>query len=638
MKRPWQIWLLFALSLAVVVPAVGWLTVNVLELDRAEAVARAQIELEQDVNSVMWTMDAEILTPLMAREVARPYSAYQPFYTLPAETNRQIDEPRVASPLLTQPSPYILLHFQLNADGTLTSPQAPEPECSAWAVENGTSVENIDISKGRVSLLRGSLDYEQILARLPEATISTGNPVGFQSPMPSNRAFLAEDPLVANGIDLSANGGQRSSPIAGKPAGNLSPATSQDSVPGAFGGGDGSKLRGRKGQRGGKEFNSRRQALQNYAQQQLAQQRRQLPKPAQPNRVTEGASLPFWVKGQLLLARRVKIADAVLIQGAWLDWQQLRAVLVATISDVLPDADLVPLRPADGPEPGRTLATIPVQLVVSDPSAVGPGLFSPIRVSLMIAWACLLLATCAVAALLMGVINLSERRGAFVSAVTHELRTPLTTFRMYAEMLADGMLSDPAQRQKYLQTLCVEADRLWHLVENVLAYAQLERGNRNGRHEVLTVHQLLVRVQPRLEDRARLSQMKLEIDVGEAVGGQMVRTDPSAAEQILFNLVDNACKYATMADDSRIHIDTRLCETRVDFSVKDHGPGISDKASRQLFRPFSKSVDDAAHSAPGVGLGLALSERLARKIGGTLRLEKSGDGGACFVLRLPVAV
>ena len=43
-------------------------------------------------------------------------------------------------------------HFQLNADGTLTSPQAPEPECSAWAVENGPSVENIDISKGRVSL------------------------------------------------------------------------------------------------------------------------------------------------------------------------------------------------------------------------------------------------------------------------------------------------------------------------------------------------------------------------------------------------------------------------------------------------------------------------------------------------------
>ena len=208
----------------------------------------------------------------------------------------------------------------------------------------------------------------------------------------------------------------------------------------------------------------------------------------------------------------------------------------------------------------------------------------------MIAWACLLLATCAVAALLMGVINLSERRGAFVSAVTHELRTPLTTFRMYAEMLADGMLSDPVQRQKYLQTLRVEADRLWHLVENVLAYAQLERGNHNGRHEVLTVHQLLVRVQPRLEDRARLSQMKMVIDVGEAVGGQMVRTDPSAAEQILFNLVDNACKYATMADDPRIHIDTRLCETRVDFSVKDHGPGISDKALRQLFRRLASAL------------------------------------------------
>ena len=83
-------------------------------------------------------------------------------------------------------------------------------------------------------------------------------------------------------------------------------------------------------------------------------------------------------------------------------------------------------------------------------------------------------------------VALSERRGAFVSAVTHELRTPLTTFRMYAEMLAEGMVPSPEARQKYLETLRREADRLAHLVENVLQYARLERGRPGGRRENVT--------------------------------------------------------------------------------------------------------------------------------------------------------
>src|SRR5439155_15089133 len=112
---------------------------------------------------------------------------------------------------------------------------------------------------------------------------------------------------------------------------------------------------------------------------------------------------------------------------------------------------------------------------------------TPVRVSLSIAWLCALLAAGAVAALLLGAVRLSERRGAFVSAVTHELRTPLTTFRMYAEMLAGGMVPDEARRRHYLETLRIEADRLSHLVENVLSYARLERGVSRSRLEPVGV-------------------------------------------------------------------------------------------------------------------------------------------------------
>ena len=160
------------------------------------------------------------------------------------------------------------------------------------------------------------------------------------------------------------------------------------------------------------------------------------------------------------------------------DWHRLEPVLLDRISDLFPDARLEPLdSPGIKPDDTRRLASVPAQIVVPAATFDAPTLpwNTPLRVSLVIAWICVAVASIAVAALLRGALTLSERRGAFVSAVTHELRTPLTTFRMYSEMLATGMVADPASRQHYLETLVSESDRLGHLIENVFAYARLER-------------------------------------------------------------------------------------------------------------------------------------------------------------------
>ena len=71
--------------------------------------------------------------------------------------------------------------------------------------------------------------------------------------------------------------------------------------------------------------------------------------------------------------------------------------------------------------------------------------------------------------------------------------------------------------------------------------------------------------------------------------------------------------------------------------VRDHGQGISAESAKRLFKPFSKSAQEAAHSAPGIGLGLALCRRLSRSIGGDLRLVTNVTRGACFELRLPLS-
>ena len=250
-------------------------------------------------------------------------------------------------------------------------------------------------------------------------------------------------------------------------------------------------------------------------------------------------------------------------------------------------------------------------------------------------------------ALLFGAIRLGERRGAFVSAVTHELRTPLTTFQLYTDLLSDGGADmAPEKRQKYVETLRGEAGRLSHLVENVLAYAQLERAPARRQSEKISLGNILERARDRLEHRANEAGMAVVFDMLSPVARREVDIDVSAVEQILFNLVDNACKYArnppsgeTENNLAEIQLSAVTDERgRPALRVADNGPGIRPAEAKRLFRPFEKSADQAAHSAPGVGLGLALCRRLARSLGGDLMLEPStseSGGGASFLLALP---
>src|SRR5262249_55769589 len=144
--------------------------------------------------------------------------------------------------------------------------------------------------------------------------------------------------------------------------------------------------------------------------------------------------------------------QASFLQGCWLDWSAIRMELLANVSDLLPNAHLEPVRTADE-APTRRLAALPARLVIGPELAVAEPAWSPVRLSLWIAWTCLTVAAGAVALLLGGALALSQRRGTFVSAVTHELRTPLTTFRLYTEMLSEGMVCDPEARSSYLRTL-----------------------------------------------------------------------------------------------------------------------------------------------------------------------------------------
>jgi len=310
--------------------------------------------------------------------------------------------------------------------------------------------------------------------------------------------------------------------------------------------------------------------------------------------------------------------------------------LLKLVEDLLPHADLAPL--LKPPAAGQThlLASVPAQLIAGPIPVEPQDGWSILHVSLGIAWIAVLLATFAVGAVLQRTIELNQRRGAFVSAVTHELRTPLTTFRIYTEMLDEGMVTDSEKQKQYFGTLHGEAKRLSHLVENVLTYAQLENNRGGGqRIESVMLTELKERIAPRLADRAAQSGMELAIEMDDAARNVAVRTDIPAVERILVNLVDNAAKYGRK-EQNNIMFSIGLKKGMAILSIRDHGLGISPRLQKKLFIPFSKSASEAANSAPGVGLGLSISRRLAHQMHGDLILDSAVTDGARFILTLPL--
>jgi signal transduction histidine kinase len=233
-------------------------------------------------------------------------------------------------------------------------------------------------------------------------------------------------------------------------------------------------------------------------------------------------------------------------------------------------------------------------------------------------------------------LTLARQKTDFVSNVSHELKTPLTSIRMFSELLAEGRVTDAAKQRNYLQVITAEAARLTRLINNVLDFSRLERGEKKyafTRCDLGTVVTETVETyRPHLEQAG----FKLELDTPPAP--VFVNGDRDALAQVLVNLLSNAEKYSN--GQKEIRVELRQCAQPLPFlevRVLDRGLGVPPGTEERIFEQFYRAHDSLSSGIQGSGLGLTLARQIARAHGGEVSHEAREGGGSCFMLRLPVA-
>jgi signal transduction histidine kinase len=230
-------------------------------------------------------------------------------------------------------------------------------------------------------------------------------------------------------------------------------------------------------------------------------------------------------------------------------------------------------------------------------------------------------------------MRLAQQKTSFVANVSHELKTPLTSIRLFAEMLRDGRQRDKDKQKEYLGIMTAETERLTRLVNNVLDFSKMERGEK--RYNMRKCDLVAVATSVVESQRARLENDGFNVVFTTHTGTLAIEADEEALKQALVNLLSNAEKYSS--DTKVIDINVRRDNANAVVSVGDRGVGIPPGKAGRIFDEFYR-VDDALTSkVKGAGLGLTIARRILRDHDGDLRYSRRDGGGSTFELLVPIA-
>jgi two-component system sensor histidine kinase KdpD len=223
----------------------------------------------------------------------------------------------------------------------------------------------------------------------------------------------------------------------------------------------------------------------------------------------------------------------------------------------------------------------------------------------------------------------SERlRNSLLEALSHDLRTPLTTLVGLAETLSRDIAAGRADADAALG-IRTQALRTAELVDNLLQMARLQSGKVMLRRDWQSLEELagtaIASVGP------ALSGDDVAIEIEEDF--PLLHCDAALLERVLVNLLENAARHTPPG--TRIVLAAAVRDGKAEIRVEDNGPGLPPGEPEALFEKFVRGGKESAVS--GMGLGLAICRTIVEAHGGSIRAERRPEGGARFVVTLPVA-
>lgn len=221
----------------------------------------------------------------------------------------------------------------------------------------------------------------------------------------------------------------------------------------------------------------------------------------------------------------------------------------------------------------------------------------------------------------------------FLANMSHELRTPLNSSLILAKLLADnpqGNLTD--EQVRFAETIRAAGNDLLNLINDVLDLSKIEAGRMEIRPESVSVRQLSEELRRMFDPIAREKQLTLVIDV-QASAPEYLETDRRRLEQVLKNLLSNACKFT---DRGTVTLSIgRGSPGRVQWNVVDTGIGIPAEQQQVVFEAFRQADGTTNRKYGGTGLGLSISRELVRLLGGELTLSSEPGRGSTFSVEMP---
>lgn len=227
--------------------------------------------------------------------------------------------------------------------------------------------------------------------------------------------------------------------------------------------------------------------------------------------------------------------------------------------------------------------------------------------------------------------ELDKLKSLFIASMSHELRTPLNSIIGFTSVILQGMTGDiNPEQEKQLNIVKYSANHLLSMINDIIDLSKIEAGKVDFYINEFDYVTLVKEVITSFENEINSKNIRLSLDLPSTL---FLKSDEQRVRQILMNMASNAVKFT---EEGKIDIYlSKKCE-KIIFCIKDTGIGIKQEDLSKLFQPFSRINVEEMPSTEGTGLGLYLSKKLSKNLGGDLMVRSEYGKGSTFKFTLPV--